>query len=110
MTRREAGSKGGSRRTEAQQAARIANAVKARAAQAAQRQAGIVHSRRYLATPEGHAQRVAQLAEAREKSTLTALQVSRVMQAQADAEAFILDNNLLARSGQRGHVVGSASS
>lgn len=59
------------------------------------------------ATPEGRAAHLARLAEAREKSTLPALLVARTMRAQADAEAFILANNLLARSAQRGHVVGS---
>lgn len=63
-----------------------------------------------LADPERRAAHLARLAKARAKSTAPALQIARTMQVQEDAAAFILAHNLLARSAQRGHVVGSASS
>ena len=108
MTRSEAASKaghvGGRSRSRAKIEAAKANGAKTRFKRKQTAAARLATLER-LADPERRAGHLERLAEARAKSTLPALQIARTMQAQEDAERFVLDHGLLARGNQRGHIV-----
>lgn len=88
-------------------------AVKAKLATPEGRAAHVERARQNLAmahaTPEARARRLAQLAEARAKTAWykrREAQERAAIRAQEDADAaFIVANNLLARSAMRGHIV-----